>query len=91
MIRVRRTGNESSSKIERGLEEWGWLERMGVAREVQPGEPLYVESCSIRLCIAVISFIFWAKHYKLADRTSLAREHNLLPQDHFTWGILWPH
>ena len=32
---------------------------------------LSVESCSIKLCIAVISFIFWAKHYKLADRTSL--------------------
>ena len=41
---------------------------------------LSVESCSIKLCIAVISFIFWAKHYKLADRTSLTMEHNLLPR-----------
>jgi len=39
MIRVRCTGNESSSKIEPGLEVWSWLERMGMAREVQPGEP----------------------------------------------------
>jgi hypothetical protein len=97
-------GDESSSKIERGLEEWSWLERMGLDEEVQPGEPvilfarrqllmsytvlsllsLSVESCSIKLCIAVISFIFWAKHYKLADRTSLTMEHNLLPRDRFT-------